>query len=218
MTKKTTKKPAEVNQNDLHQQLLNESSAVKGTQFDFENQAPRDGVNNINGPDLPEIRPSLGYVKRINVDHIVDDPRHSHLMFKVVNNENGQVQQQLRNGWQLWVEEDLTDFEFNPNERDQVNRPNKGYACYPVGIAKSGKPIDAYLMYTSKESYAKALHEFTKTARDQIDLVKNGQVQDSKHDALQREIGGSSEAMKASSFDVSMDQTTEYANSGLAST
>ncbi len=154
---------------------------------------PPVGNMSLNTQELPDIRPSMGYTKRIAVDHIVNDPKNSHLMFKVVNNENGQMQAALRDNWKVYMEEHMVNFDFDPDDEDmeeQVNRTKKGPARYPVGIAKSGQPVDAYLLYCSRSSYEKALAEREKVAKDQVELVYNGQILEAKKDALEKALGG----------------------------
>lgn len=143
--------------------------------------------------ELPEIRPSMGYTKRINIDHIVNDPKNKDLAFKVVNNENGQMQRHLQLGWKVHQEETMINFDFDPDAEEgesQVNRTHKGAARFPVGVAKSGQPVDAYLLYCSKASYEKALAEMEKVASAQIEMVRQGRYPEQKKQALEASMGG----------------------------
>lgn len=157
------------------------------------------------GHEMPNIRPTMGYNKRINVDHIVNDPKNIQYAFKVVNNEAGQMQRHLSVGWKVWQEEEIVDYTFDESDADSqenANRVRRGALCFPVGTAKSDKPIDAYLLYIGRAIYAHNLKMMDAEAQAQIDMVNNGQVQDSKGQALQAAIGGAPVTARTTEFSV----------------
>ncbi len=106
--------------------------------------------NNWKGFEIQSsIREGMDYKKRLDFDHITENPElKAKFDFLIENNARGAIQQRQSLGWRVYKGEKygLTDFDLEM----QANRTDKGYACAAAGECGDGKPSDAYLMYIPK--------------------------------------------------------------------
>lgn len=128
------------------EQLQLMADMKRQTEFDREQE---ELLANWGGMEVnTQIRDSLGYMRRLDFDHITENAENkARYDFVIENDGRSGIDKRLQLGWQMWRVDDKN----KPLDSfTQANRVDKGYACASAGECGGDKPGTAYLMYIIK--------------------------------------------------------------------
>lgn len=96
------------------------------------------------------IRKPLDVARRLDFDHLLQDPKFLGKRLALFNNEAGEIERRIRQGWDP-VKGDAYQSVWRPDvdKRSQ----SESIVSVPVGIGREGQPIDAILMMIDEDLY-----------------------------------------------------------------
>lgn len=102
--------------------------------------------------------------KQLDVSHIVSDPKYAGKKFGIFNNEGGQIQRLIREGWEP-VKGEAFQAVWNP-DANQTSQQDS-IVKFPVGITRHSDSTEAILMMIDAEIW----EEYSRQDQQQVDDI-----------------------------------------------